>query len=119
MRQSNLVAWEQPSRANGESTLKALMIANDFIRMVSVVVLAEGFLPLATHAGILTQLALVKVTQNFQSVPFPLYELAIPLSHHDITQALTTAKHFVGWRSEETIPESSAARFDYRLITQC
>jgi hypothetical protein len=79
--------------------------------------MAEVFLSLVTHTGILTQLALVEVTQILQSVNFPSYALAIPLtmsSRHDITQALTTAKLFVGWRSEEAFPESRAARFDYR-----
>ena len=119
-----LVAREQPSRAKGDRTLKALMIADAFIRMVSVdparvlgMVMAEVFLSLVTHTGILTQLALVEVTQILQSVNFPSYALAIPLtmsSRHDITQALTTAKLFVGWRSEEAFPESRAARFDYR-----
>jgi len=119
-----LVAREQPSRAKGDRTLKALMIADTFVRMVSVdpvrvlgTVMAEVFLSLVTHTGILTQLALVEVTQLLQSVNFPSYALAIPLtmsSRHDITQALTTAKLFVGWRSEEAFPESRAARFDYR-----
>lgn len=119
-----LVAREQPSRAKGDRTLKALMIADVFIRVVSVdpakvlsMVMAEVFLSLVTHTGILTQLALVEVTQILQSVNFPSYALAIPLtmsSRHDITQALTTAKLFVGWRSEEAFPESRAARFDYR-----
>jgi hypothetical protein len=119
-----LVAREQPSRAKGDRTLKALMIADAYVRMVSVdparvltTVMAEVFLSLVTHTGILTQLALVEVTQILQSVNFPSYALAIPLtmsSRHDITQALTTAKLFVGWRSEEAFPESRAARFDYR-----
>ena len=119
-----LVAREQPSRAKGDRTLKALMIADSFIRMVSVdptrvlaMVMAEVFLSLVTHTGVLTQLALVEVTQILQSVNFPSYALAIPLTmspRHDITQALTTAKLFVGWRSEEPFPESRAVRFDYR-----
>jgi hypothetical protein len=119
-----LVAREQPSRAKGDRTLKALMIADAFVRMVSVdptrvlgTVMAEVFLSLVTHTGILTQLALVEVTQLLQSVNFPSYALAIPLtmsSRHDIAQALTTAKLFVGWRSEEAFPESRAVRFDYR-----
>lgn len=119
-----LLAREQPSRAKGDRTLKALMIADAFIRVVSVdpakvlsMVMAEVFLSLVTHTGILTQLALAEVTQILQSVNFPSYALAIPLtmsSRHDITQALTTAKLFVGWRSEEAFPESRAARFDYR-----
>ena len=119
-----LVAREQPSRAKGDRTLKALMIADAFIRTVSVdpvrvlsMVMAEVFLSLVTHTGILTQLALVEVTQILQSVNFPSYALAIPLTmspRHDVTQALTTAKLFVGWRSEEAFPESRAARFDYR-----
>jgi len=119
-----LVAREQPSRAKGDRTLKALMIADAFVRMVSVdpvrvlgTVMAEVFLSLVTHTGILTQLALVEVTQILQSVNFPSYALAIPLtmsSRHDIAQALTTAKLFVGWRSEEAFPESRAVRYDYR-----
>ena len=119
-----LVAREQPSRAKGDRTLKALMIADAFVRMVSVdparvlsTVMAEVFLSMVTHTGILTQLALVEVTQILQSVNFSSYALAIPLtmsSRHDITQALTTAKLFVGWRSEEPFPESRAVRFDYR-----
>ena len=119
-----LVAREQPSRAKGDRTLKALMVADAFIRIVSVdpsrvlsMVMAEVFLSLVTHTGILTQLALVDVTQILQSVNFPSYALAIPLTmslRYDITQALTTAKLFVGWRSEEAFPESRAARFDYR-----
>jgi hypothetical protein len=70
-----LVAREQPSRAKGDRTLKALMIADVFIRVVSVdpakvlsMVMAEVFLSLVTHTGILTQLALVEVTQILQSV---------------------------------------------------
>ena len=79
--------------------------------------MAEVFLSMVTHTSILTQLALVEVTQILQSVNFSSYALAIPLtmsSRHDITQALTTAKLFVGWRSEEPFPESRAVRFDYR-----
>jgi len=119
-----LLAREQPSRAKGDRTLKALMIADAFIRMVSVdptrvvgTVMAEVFTSLVIHTGILTQLALVEVTQILQSVNFPAYALAIPLTmspRHDIAQALTMAKLFVGWRSEEAFPESRAARFDYR-----
>jgi len=90
-----LVAREQPSRAKGDRTLKALMIADAYVRMVSVdparvlgTVMTEVFLSLVTRTGILTQLALVEVTQILQSVNFPSYVLAIPLtmfSHHDIT----------------------------------
>lgn len=119
-----LVAREQPSRAKGDRTLKALMIADAFIRTVSVdpnrvlsTVMADVFLSLVTHTGILTQLALVEVTQILQSVNFPSYALAIPLtmsSRHDVTQALTTAKLFVGWRSEEPFPDARATRYDYR-----
>jgi len=119
-----LVAREQPSRAKGDRTMKALMIADAFIRIVSVdaqrvlsTVMADVFLSLVTHTGILTQLALIEITQILQSVNFPSYALAIPLtmsSRHDVTQALTTAKLFVGWRSEETFPESRAIRYDFR-----
>ena len=35
-------------------------------------------------------------------------------SRHDISQALTTAKLFVGWKSEEVFPELRALRYDYR-----
>ena len=119
-----LVAREQPSRAKGDRALKALMIADAYIQMVSVdpsrllnTVMADVFLSLVTHTGILTQLALVEVTQILQSVNFPSYALAVPLTmspRHDVSQAFTTAKLFVGWRSEEPFPEARAVRYDYR-----
>lgn len=119
-----LVAREQPSRSKGDRTLKALMIADAYVQMVSVdpkrvlgTVMADVFLSLVTHTGILTQLALVDITQILQSVNYPSYALAIPLTmstRHDLSQALTTSKLFVGWRSEEAFPESRATRYDYR-----
>ena len=100
------------------------MISDVYIRVTSMdpkkvlsTIMSDVFSSLVIHTGIYTQLALLEVTQILQSVNFASYPLAIPLtmsSRHDISQALTTAKLFVGWKSEEVFPELRALRYDYR-----